>query len=176
MVQLRHEFCRTQSGGFSGFMLALIATLWAYDGWNDLTMVAGEVRRPERSLPLALIGGLFIVGVLFMATNRRHPIHPARRADRRQRAPCRGRSFHRRRAARRGASSPPPWPSPSSSRSTETVMSGARVPFAAARDRLFFRQFRAHQPTLPIAVHIAHRPGAALNHPAALPQPVPAAL
>jgi len=41
------------AGGFSGFMLALIATLWAYDGWNDLTMVAGEVRRPERSLPIA---------------------------------------------------------------------------------------------------------------------------
>ena len=38
----------TATGGFSGFMLALIATLWAYDGWNDLTMVAGEVRRPER--------------------------------------------------------------------------------------------------------------------------------
>ena len=50
-------------------MLALIATLWAYDGWNDLTMVAGEVRHPERSLPIALIGGLFIVGILFMATN-----------------------------------------------------------------------------------------------------------
>ncbi|HUX45925.1 MAG TPA: amino acid permease, partial [Terracidiphilus sp.] len=56
-------------GGFGGFMLALIATLWAYDGWNDLTMVAGEVRHPERSLPIALIGGLFIVGILFMATN-----------------------------------------------------------------------------------------------------------
>ena len=50
-------------------MVALIATLWAYDGWNDLTMVAGEVRRPERSLPIALIGGLFIVGFLYMATN-----------------------------------------------------------------------------------------------------------
>ena len=50
-------------------MAALIATLWAYDGWNDLTMVAGEVRRPERSLPIALIGGLVIVGALFMATN-----------------------------------------------------------------------------------------------------------
>ncbi len=58
------------TGGFSGFMLALIATLWAYDGWNDLTMVAGEVR-PSRAIiaPSPLIGGLFIVGVLFMATN-----------------------------------------------------------------------------------------------------------
>src|SRR3974377_1725201 len=56
-------------GGFGGFMLALIATLWAYDGWNDLTMVAGGVRHPERNLPIALIGGLVIVGILFMATN-----------------------------------------------------------------------------------------------------------
>jgi hypothetical protein len=48
-------------GGFTGFMAALIATLWAYDGWSDLTMVAGEVRNPGRSLPIALIGGLFLV-------------------------------------------------------------------------------------------------------------------
>jgi basic amino acid/polyamine antiporter, APA family len=57
------------AGGIGGFMAALIATLWAYDGWNDLTMVAGEVKRPGRSLPIALIGGLLIVGALFMATN-----------------------------------------------------------------------------------------------------------
>ena len=50
-------------------MIALIAALWAYDGWNDLTMVSGEVQHPERSLPIALIAGLGIVGVLYMATN-----------------------------------------------------------------------------------------------------------
>ena len=50
-------------------MLALIATLWAYDGWSDLSMVAGEVRRPGRNLPLALIGGLLGVAALYMATN-----------------------------------------------------------------------------------------------------------
>ena len=32
-------------GGFTGFMAALVAALWAYDGWNDLNMVAGEIRR-----------------------------------------------------------------------------------------------------------------------------------
>ena len=56
-------------GGVAGFMVALIASLWAYDGWNDLTMVAGEVKRPERSLPIALIAGVGVVGVLYMATN-----------------------------------------------------------------------------------------------------------
>src|SRR5262249_411639 len=42
------------TGGIAGFVAALVAALWAYDGWNDLNMVAGEVRRPERSIPIAL--------------------------------------------------------------------------------------------------------------------------
>jgi basic amino acid/polyamine antiporter, APA family len=55
--------------GFSGFMLALVATLWAYDGWNDLNQVGGEVRNPERNIPIALIGGVAIVGGLYMLMN-----------------------------------------------------------------------------------------------------------
>ncbi|HTD23010.1 MAG TPA: amino acid permease [Terriglobales bacterium] len=53
-------------GGFNGFMLALVAALWAYDGWNDLNMVAGEIRRPERDIPIALIAGVAIVAALYM--------------------------------------------------------------------------------------------------------------
>ena len=34
-------------GGFAGFMAALVAALWAYDGWNDLNQVAGEIRCPN---------------------------------------------------------------------------------------------------------------------------------
>lgn len=56
-------------GGFGGFMSALIAALWAYDGWNNLNMVAGEIKNPERSIPKALIVGITIVGVLYMLTN-----------------------------------------------------------------------------------------------------------
>ena len=56
-------------GGFSGFMVAMIAALWAYDGWSDVSQMAGEVKQPQRSLPLALIGGVTIVGVLYMLTN-----------------------------------------------------------------------------------------------------------
>jgi APA family basic amino acid/polyamine antiporter len=56
-------------GGFSGFMVALIAALWAYDGWSDVTQLAGEIQRPQRSLPLALVGGVAIVGGLYMLTN-----------------------------------------------------------------------------------------------------------
>ena len=126
-------------GGFSGFMIALIAALWAYDGWNDLTMVSGEVRQPERNLPIALIAGLGIVGVLYMATNAAiQYILPAAQI----------------------ASSPRPAVAALSAVTGSwgvalvsgvmalsifvtlngTVMSGARVPFAAARDGLFFRR------------------------------------
>jgi APA family basic amino acid/polyamine antiporter len=127
-------------GGFSGFMLALIATLWAYDGWNDLTMVAGEVRHPERSLPIALIGGLFIVGILFMATNAAiQYILPAVQIAASERPAVAALSIV---AGPRGAG----FVAAAMALSifvtlNGTVMSGARVPYAAARDRLFFAQF-----------------------------------
>ena len=56
-------------GGMAGFMAALVAALWAYDGWNDLNMVAGEIRRPERSIPIALVAGVGIVGTLYILVN-----------------------------------------------------------------------------------------------------------
>ncbi len=127
-------------GGINGFMAALIATLWAYDGWNDLTMVAGEVRRPERSLPIALIGGLFIVGVLFMATNAAiQYILPAAQIAASERPAVAALSIV---AGPRGAGFVAAAMAISIFVTLNgTVMSGARVPFAAARDRLFFRQF-----------------------------------
>src|SRR5947209_1225877 len=56
-------------GGIAGFFAALVAALWAYDGWNDLNMVAGEIRRPERNIPIALIVGVAMVGVLYVLVN-----------------------------------------------------------------------------------------------------------
>src|SRR5277367_3540228 len=52
------------TGGFAGFMAALVAALWAYDGWNDLNMVSGEIRDPGRAIPIALIVGVAAVAVL----------------------------------------------------------------------------------------------------------------
>ena len=127
-------------GGLGGFMMALIATLWAYDGWNDLTMVAGEVKHPGRSLPIALIGGLFIVGVLFMATNAAiQYILPAAQIAASERPAVTALTVV---AGASGAS----FVAAAMALSifvtlNGTVMSGARIPFAAARDGLFFRSF-----------------------------------
>src|SRR5579859_7349420 len=57
------------SGATQGFMVALVSALWAYDGWNDLNMVAGEVKNPQKNIPLALILGVGICGVLYMVIN-----------------------------------------------------------------------------------------------------------
>lgn len=54
------------TGGFSygAFGAALLAALWAYDGWNNMPMVAGEIKDPHRNIPLALgLGVLFILGL-----------------------------------------------------------------------------------------------------------------
>ncbi|HTT65640.1 MAG TPA: amino acid permease [Bryobacteraceae bacterium] len=53
----------------AGFFAALVAALWAYDGWNNVSMVASEIRRPQRSLPLALIGGTVAVICIYLAAN-----------------------------------------------------------------------------------------------------------
>ena len=57
------------TGGFAGFMAALLAALWAYDGWNLVTTVSGEIRDPQRSLPIALVFGVGTVGILYIAVN-----------------------------------------------------------------------------------------------------------
>ncbi len=55
--------------GVAGFGAAMIGALWAYNGWNDLTFVSGEVKNPQRNLPLALIGGTLLVILLYLFIN-----------------------------------------------------------------------------------------------------------
>ncbi len=57
------------TGGVAGFVAAVTAALWAYDGWSDLNMVAEEVKDPERNIPLALIGGFLVIAALYMLVN-----------------------------------------------------------------------------------------------------------
>ena len=54
---------------FTGFIAALVAALWAYDGWNNVSMVSSEIRDPQRNLPRALIGGTLAVIAIYMLAN-----------------------------------------------------------------------------------------------------------
>lgn len=149
-----HNFATTFTGargGFTGFMIALVAALWAYDGWSDVVTLAGEVKEPQRSMPLALVGGVAIVGALYMLTNAAIqyvlPAATIAMADR----PAAD-------AMRVVAGN---WGSALVSLGMAvsiaatfvgSSLSGARVPFAAARDGLFFKSLahvspRFHTPS-----------------------------
>ncbi len=55
--------------GVAAFGTALVAVLWAYEGWHDVTFIAGEMRTPQRDFPRGLIGGTVIVVALYLAAN-----------------------------------------------------------------------------------------------------------
>jgi amino acid transporter len=54
---------------WGGFGIALVAVMWAYDGWADLTFMAGEVKDPDRTLPRALLGGTAAVVAIYLVVN-----------------------------------------------------------------------------------------------------------
>lgn len=53
----------------TGFGAAVLAALWAFDGWNNMPMAAGEIRDGQRNVPRALITGLAVVTFLYMTAN-----------------------------------------------------------------------------------------------------------
>jgi APA family basic amino acid/polyamine antiporter len=61
------------AGGHGGLLAAFgvgtVSALWAYDGWNNLSMVAGEVKNPQRNVPVALIGGALLVLIVYVLVN-----------------------------------------------------------------------------------------------------------
>lgn len=53
----------------SAFGAAVLAALWAFDGWNNLPMAAGEVKQPDRTLPFALSWGTLAVILVYVLAN-----------------------------------------------------------------------------------------------------------
>lgn len=54
---------------FTAFGVALVAVLWAYDGWHIVSFTAGEIRNPGRTLPRALLLGTLITTGIYLLTN-----------------------------------------------------------------------------------------------------------
>ncbi len=146
------------TGGVAGFMAALVAALWAYDGWNDLNMVSGEIRNPGRVIPVALIAGVGAVGVLYMLTNAAvQYVLPASQI-----------AASPRPASEATAVAVGLWGAAVVSAAMAlsmlvalngTIMSGARVPYAMARDGYFFRAMadvhpRFHTPSVALIVQL----------------------
>ncbi|MGD1010154.1 MAG: amino acid permease [Candidatus Aminicenantales bacterium] len=69
-----HNFVEPKSGplnlGLLGaFGVGLVASLWAYKGWEAATYSAGEVKNPQRNLPLGILIGTISVIVLYLLAN-----------------------------------------------------------------------------------------------------------
>jgi basic amino acid/polyamine antiporter, APA family len=143
-------------GGVAGFFAALVAALWAYDGWNDLNMVAGEIRNPQRNIPLSLIWGVAMVGALYILVNAAvQYVLPAAVVAASERPASDAVALA---LGRAGASLVSAGIAVSMLVTLNgTIMSGARVPFAMARDGYFFKAIaevhpRFHTPSAAIVV------------------------
>lgn len=157
-----HHFAESYpaaKGGVVGFMAALVAALWAYDGWNDLNMVSEEIREPERNIPIALIAGVAIVGALYMLVNAAVQfVLPASAIAGSMRAAPDAIAMV---WGATGAAIVSAGMALSMLVTLNgTTMSGARVPFAVARDRYFFSALaevhpRFHTPSVAIVVQAA---------------------
>jgi len=70
----------------SAFGLGLIASLWAYKGWEGATYSTGETKRPERNIPLGLVAGMLIIIGIYLVANLAYlyafPLGDIARSDR----------------------------------------------------------------------------------------------
>ena len=55
------------------FAVVMLAIMWAYSGWHFVTPVAEEIRNPRRDIPLALLGGIGILTLLYVGANLAFP-------------------------------------------------------------------------------------------------------
>jgi APA family basic amino acid/polyamine antiporter len=134
------------TGGATGFFAALVAALWAYDGWNNVGMVASEVKEPRRNLPRALIGGtLAIIGIYLLANLAYFYVLSAEEVATSDRVAA---AMMRAVAGPRGAAAVSLAAMISIFAALNgSILSGARVPYAMARDGLYFPIYARVSPT-----------------------------
>ncbi len=150
--------------GWSAFGTAMIAALWAYDGWNSMPMAAGEIRDPGKNIPRALIIGMLIILGLYGLANLSY--FYAMPFD----------------GVLASYSKTNPEALPVATRAAEaafgkiavgllsvafvfsalgsmngSILTGARIPFAMARDNLFFKQLGevSHASRTPVPAVVA---------------------
>jgi basic amino acid/polyamine antiporter, APA family len=141
-------------GTIGAVLTALVPAMWAYNGFNDLGDLGEEILEPQKNIPLAIILGLLTVGGLYLLANvvYFHTLPFAQVALSQHVASDVVQSF----AGSRGAA----WLTVAMAVSAlgalhVVVMTGARIPYAMARDGVFFQFAKRIQPTF-------HTPSGAL--------------
>jgi basic amino acid/polyamine antiporter, APA family len=133
------------SHGFAGFFAALVGALWAYDGWNNVSMVSSEIKNPQRNLPRALILGTLAVIATYILINIAYfyVLSPAEVAQ----LPQVAAGMMARLFGSMGARAITVAVMISILAALNgSILSGARVPYAMARDGYFFSALGAVHP------------------------------
>jgi len=134
------------TGTVGGFLTALVAALWAYDGWTGVTFVGSEVENPHKNMSRALVGGVLFVGAVYVLANIVYfsILSLGGVAQSEHVASDVVEQF-----AGRGAAQWITLAMVVSALGTlnSTILSGARVPYAMAHDGLFFDFARQIHPT-----------------------------
>jgi amino acid transporter len=141
-------------GSIGAVLTALVPAMWAYNGFNDLGDLGEEITHPQKNIPIAIIMGLLTVGSLYLLANivYFHALPFGQIASSQHVASDVVRSF----AGSRGAG----WLTVAMAISAlgalhVVVLTGARIPYAMARDGVFFQFARRIQPSF-------HTPSGAL--------------
>ncbi|MDQ3243630.1 MAG: amino acid permease, partial [Gemmatimonadota bacterium] len=115
--------------------------LWAYDGWSNMTQIAGEVRNPQRNVPLGLIAGVLIVIALYLMVNAAYfYVLPAGDIANVAASSSVATEVARRFLGATAVSFIAATMMTSTLGSLHTgVLAGARIPYAMSRDGLFFK-------------------------------------
>jgi basic amino acid/polyamine antiporter, APA family len=145
----------TARGGVAGFGAAMLGALWAYDGWNNVTPLAGEIKDPARNLPRAFVGGLVLVGALYLAVNLAYfyvltPTEVSSVAPDSSVATEVAQRFLGPAAVTFVAVA---LMLSSFGSLQASVLAGSRIPFAMAREGLFFRALARVSPATRVPVH-----------------------
>ncbi|HEX4769234.1 MAG TPA: amino acid permease [Bryobacteraceae bacterium] len=129
----------------SGFFAAMVSALWAYDGWNNVAMVSSEIRQPQRNLPRALILGTLTVIATYLLINIAyfHVLTAAQVAAMPHVAADMMRTLYGRIAEK--AVTVAVLISIFAALNG-SILSGSRIPYALARDGLFFHKLATVHP------------------------------
>jgi APA family basic amino acid/polyamine antiporter len=158
------NFWRAPADGFDIIRLvgvAMVGALFASDAWNNVTFTAGEVRNPQRNLPLSLALGVGLVSVLYLASNLVYlnllPLDAIKTAPEDRVATAVVSRMFGPIAVQLMAAA---IMISTFGCNNGLILSGARVYYAMARDGLFFRSVgtlhpRFHSPVVSLAIQCA---------------------
>lgn len=133
--------------GWSAFGSATMAALWAYDGWNNLPMVGGEIKNPQRNIPMALGLGMLVILAIYSLANLGYfyalpltEIITSNSSDFPDALPVATKAAMTFLGTSGITILSAAFVFSALGALNSSIMTGARVPYAMARDGLFFKQ------------------------------------